>query len=192
MSFKHMNIILDLDNTIISAEETDKFNFKKNKNKTLKFSFHNMDDYYIIFERPNIQVFLDFIFKNFNVSIWTAATKDYALFIIENVILKNHPERKIDYIFHSYHCGLSSTHKNSTKSLEMLWDKYNLEQFNKNNTFIIDDYSEVIISNKDNSIHIKEFNFADDNSDRDNVMVSIIPEIINYVNDMNVSGIKVK
>ena len=89
MSFKHMNIILDLDNTIISAEETDKFNFKKNKNKTLKFSFHNMDDYYIIFERPNIQVFLDFIFKNFNVSIWTAATKDYALFIIENVILKN-------------------------------------------------------------------------------------------------------
>jgi hypothetical protein len=55
-----------------------------------------MENYYIIFERPGLQQFLTFLFKNFNVSIWTAASKDYALFIIDKIIIAGNKNRKID------------------------------------------------------------------------------------------------
>ena len=44
-----------------------------------KFSYHDMDGYYIVFERPGLQEFLDYLFANYIVSVWTAATKDYAI-----------------------------------------------------------------------------------------------------------------
>ena len=65
------------------------------------------ENYYIIFERPGLQQFLTFLFKYFNVSIWTAASKDYALFIIDKIIIAGNKDRKIDYVFFSYHCGIS-------------------------------------------------------------------------------------
>ena len=96
------NIILDLDQTIISSEPFESLDNKKHEKKIKLFNYKNMDDYYLVFERPGLQKFLKFLFKNFNVSVWTAATKDYALFIIENMILKNKKNRHLDYIFFSY------------------------------------------------------------------------------------------
>ena len=100
-----MNVVLDLDQTLISAEDWDSKDFKKHKNKAKKFEFHDMDGYYIVFERPNLQSFLDYLFANFNVSVWTAASKDYALFIIDKIILSK-PGRHLDWIFFSY-CDIS-------------------------------------------------------------------------------------
>ena len=37
-----------------------------------KFTFHNMDDYYITFERPYVQEFLTWLFATYNVCVWTA------------------------------------------------------------------------------------------------------------------------
>lgn len=162
---KNINVFLDLDNTLICAEDLKKY--KKNKNKEILFNFSYLDKLYIIFERPNLQEFLSYLFNNFNVSIWTAASKDYAIFIINNFILKDHPERKIDYIFFSYHCNLSYSHYKHTKSLEILWDIYKLSNYNKNNTFIIDDYNDVYISQPENCIIAIPFNYNDKNSDKD-------------------------
>ena len=71
------NILLDIDQTLIDAvplvldEDDDEefFDFRKYKEKAKRFDFENMDDYYVIFERPHLQKFLDYIFENFNVSI---------------------------------------------------------------------------------------------------------------------------
>ena len=79
------NIILDLDQTLISAEVSEEHNFKKYEMKSKLFDYKDMDGYYIVYERPGLQKFLDYLFENFNVSIWTAASKDYALFIIEKI-----------------------------------------------------------------------------------------------------------
>ncbi len=84
-----INILLDLDETIISATQISKKN-------GYRYTFENGN--YKIYERPYLDEFLTFIFDNFNVSIFTASTKDYCLNIVNNSILKNHPERKIDYI----------------------------------------------------------------------------------------------
>lgn len=79
-----LNIILDLDNTIICSET-----YTKNIMKTVQ----NYADYdfvcsYFTVARPHLQIFLDYIFRYCTVSIWTAASKNYASFICERFIKK--------------------------------------------------------------------------------------------------------
>lgn len=191
MSYKHINVILDLDNTLISAEESKSFDFEKFKQKSIEFVFHNMDNYFIVFERPNVQEFLDFIFKEFTVSVWTAASKDYAIFIIKNVIMDKHPERNVNYIFYSYHCDLSVDQTNKTKNLNILWDIYNIPNFNSKNTIIIDDYNEVYSTNPKNCKQIKEFNYFDDNSEKDVQLLEIIPLLKSLASTDSIGNVKI-
>ena len=137
-------IILDLDETIISAEATEEYDFEKYKNKSSKFRYESMEGYYI----------------------WTAATKDYALFIINKIILIK-PNRKLDYIFFSYHCNISKKIKKGTKDLSMLWDVYKINGYNEKNTFILDDYDEVYKTQKNNCIIAEQFKFTNENSEKD-------------------------
>lgn len=171
------NLILDLDNTLISAIGTDEMKWdEKDKKKALNFDMTNMKGYYRIFHRPHLQKFLDFAFKNYNVSIWSAGSKDYVLFIIQNIILKNHPERKLDYIFFSYHCKLSGKYfnKKSPKHLKLLWDVFNLENYNKNNTVIVDDLKEVCKAQPKNCIQIEDFTFTNENSESDEDLLRVM------------------
>ena len=160
------NLIFDLDQTLISAEDWDTQEFNKNKKKSKMFKFHDMDGYYIVFERPNLQSFLDYAFANFNVSVWTAASKDYALFIVDKIILSK-PARRLDWIFFSYHCDISKKKKGGTKDLRMLWDEYKLLGYNKDNTVIIDDYEEVHNTQPDNCIIAPPFEFEQKGSEND-------------------------
>lgn len=175
-----INILLDLDQTLISAEvlqededdidedyEEEIYDIDEYKMKAINFDFENMDNYYVIFARPGLQRFLDFLFANFNVSVWTAASKDYAMFIIEKMILMNKPERKLDYVFCSYHCKITDKVKNGTKDLSILWDKYKLPGYNKNNTYILDDYDEVYETQPDNCIIAEPFYFTHEGSEND-------------------------
>lgn len=169
------NFILDLDQTLISAEPTE--NFNKNVSKMKKFVYHNMDDYYLVFERPRLQEFLTFIFDNFNVSIWTAATKDYALFIIEKIILGNNSNRKLDYVLFVYHCKISEDKKKGSKDLSMLWDVYHLPGYSKDNTVIFDDYDEVCKTQPKNCIEAKPFEYTKDGSENDKFLTELIPKL---------------
>lgn len=173
---KKINILLDLDQTLLSAESTSDYDMKKNKAKAKKFTFYDMDGYYIVFERPGLQSFLDDLFANFNVSIWTAASKDYALFIIDKIILQNKPNRKLDWVFFSYHCDISKKKKDgSSKSLAMLWDVYKIPGYTKNNTFILDDYDEVYNTQPNNCIIAKAFEFEDTDSHKDKFLSELSP-----------------
>ena len=180
---KKINFILDLDQTIISGEPTEEYNFQKNKKKASKFRFETMENYYIIFERPYLQQFLTFLFKYFNVSIWTAASKDYALFIIDKIIIAGNKDRKIDYIFFSYHCSLSKKIKRgSSKELSILWTYYKLPNYNENNTVILDDYVEDVYKNqKQNCIIAKPFEFKDDNSHKDKFLKELQNKLRNLI-----------
>lgn len=179
------NIFLDIDQTLIDAvplvldddEDEEFFDFRKYKEKAKIFDFENMDDYYIIFERPHLQKFLDYLFDNYNVSIWTAASKDYALFIIEHIIIGNNPRRKLDYTFFSYHCSLSSKLKKGTKDLSMLWDVYKDKRYTPYNTFILDDYDEVYKTQPKNCIEAPEFHFTKKGSENDKFLLDLIPKL---------------
>lgn len=176
---KKYNIILDLDQSIISGEPAEEFNFKKQIKKANKFEFETMQDYYIIFSRPHLQKFLTFLFKNFNVSIWTAASKDYALFIIEKIILRGKKNRNIDFIFFSYHCNISKKlKKKNSKDLSILWDTFKMENYNKNNTLILDDYKEDVYNcQKENCILAQLFEYTSNESDKDDFLLKLIPKL---------------
>ena len=172
------NMVLDLDQTLISAEASDELNFKKYKEKSDKFRSDDMDGYYMVYSRPHLQEFLDYAFKHFNVTIWTAASKDYALFIIEKIILNNQPERKLDFIFFSYHCDLSRKTKKHSKELCMLWDIHKLPGYSLKNTVIIDDYkSDIHDCQPNNCIIAPPFEFTKKESEHDTFLLNIIPQL---------------
>ena len=174
------NLILDLDETLISAVSEEEYDPKKHDSKKKKFKYKNMDSYYTVFYRPHLDKFLRYIFKNFNVSVYTAASKDYALFIIENIVLNNIKNRKLDYIFFSYHCDISKKLKNGIKDLSILWDIYKLKGYNKYNTIIIDDNPNV--KKTGYCIQVPEFNFLDDRSDKDSYLLELIGKLEEFKN----------
>ena len=115
------NIFLDLDSNIIHSvvildSSQDKSNTNKkniqNRSKNYKvgiskdssnnlkyYDYFDIEDKetYRIYLRPYLEEFLDYIFENYNVSVFTAADKPYALFIAENII--NNENRKLEYVF---------------------------------------------------------------------------------------------
>lgn len=171
------NIVLDLDNTLICAEALDDFPFEFDgiKEKSCQFDFHEMEGYYIVFERPHVQVFLDYIFQHYDVSVWTAASKDYALFIIDKIILSK-PKRALKYILFSYHCDISEREYNGIKDLRLMWDYFQLDNFQPHNTIIIDDLKDVHEIQPHNCIQVKAFQILKDNSEHDNELVRVLEE----------------
>lgn len=168
------NILLDLDQTLIASEKLSEFNMETEKDRMKLFDYHIMDNYYIIFGRPHLQSFLDYIFKKYNVSVWTAASKDYALFIIDKfILLPNKPQRKLDYVFFRYHGKLSEKLTNGPKTLKMLETVFRLPNYTMDNTFIIDDYNAVYNSQPKNCVFIPEFDYITANSEKDNALVKI-------------------
>jgi TFIIF-interacting CTD phosphatase-like protein len=145
----------------------DKSMMENYKTRNHLFKVHKMDNDYLITERPGVQEFLDFLFSKFNVSVWTAASKDYALFVIEKVILQK-PGRKLDYICFSYHCDLS---KEKTGCLKQLNNQfYHYAQYNPKNTIIIDDNNNVLTKQIGGVFPIKPFDFFAKNSERDKAL----------------------
>lgn len=160
------NIILDLDNTLICSQLLSENTGLKN------FPYAHIDGY-ITYARPYLQEFLDYIFEHFNVAVWTAASKGYAQDIVNKFILIK-PNRKLKFIFYSYHCNLSKNHGRGLKDLSILWSYFGLKGFNPTNTLIVDDNTEVKSIQKNGCYHIKAFDVDDKNSQRDTELLKLI------------------
>jgi TFIIF-interacting CTD phosphatase-like protein len=182
---KSENVILDLDNTLISAEAIEDFPWKMEgiRDKAIQFPIHDMDGYYIIFERPYLQTFLDWLFENYNVSIWTAASKDYALFIIDKVVLTT-ASRKLDHILFSYHCDQSRKKYEYAKKLDLIFDEFKIEGYSSNNTLIIDDLDEVYECQPRNAISVYPFEILESGSEKDNELPKLKRRIKMLFNSM--------
>ena len=172
------HIFLDLDSTIINSLTPDEIKLCNDNNfypldifKYHKYYFKNKLEFYI-FERPHLQSFLDFLFKHFNVSVFTAAQKDYATFIVDNIIEIN-PNRRLTYFFYSYHSDITYNYMRGLKDLNILWSIYDLDDVKPCNTIILDDNCEVFSTNKKNCIRVPEFSiilekYEDSNNDNNN------------------------
>jgi TFIIF-interacting CTD phosphatase-like protein len=143
-----------------------------------QFRWEDMEGFYKVFERPGLQKFLDFLFENFNVSVWTAASKSYALFIVDKFILEGHPERQLNYTLFSYHCKRSKRLRDSQKSLDILKNEFKLLNFDMDKTYIIDDHPEVYSTQPNNCISIKPFEFTERKSYDDRELEHSIQPIL--------------
>ena len=177
---------LDLDATIICSVQKDELDIEdeKNKEKITRYTYHVMDkEYtdstYVVFERPNLQKFLDYLFENYNVSVWTAATGDYASFIAEKVIVQNKPERKLKFFLWRDHCDMSINEFDETKRLKMFWtdNKFKTKGMKDTNTFILDDNPDVWKQQNNTCIHALIFNVLDDDSHNDDFLIKVMDQL---------------
>lgn len=175
MNRTKINIILDLDNTLISAidcDEAEKMGLDVVSARQRAFTWLNMEDEFKIFARPGLQDFLSWLFANFNVSVWTAASKIYASFIIQNFILAGRPERKLDYILFSHHCRESKRTRKYQKSLSMVSDVFPLG-YDITNTYIIDDNKEVFEAQPKMCIRVRPFDVQKSSCEKDNELARV-------------------
>ena len=158
-----MNVILDLDSTLINSVEAKNLSaVDPALTSGLKyFDFvHNGVFQYRIFARPHLQEFLDYLFKNFNVAVFTAADKEYAYAIIKKFILPSpggRGKRKLDFIFTRYHFEQGMMMYEKAKPLDMIWGMYARQGYTPDNTYIIDDLRDVWIANPKNTVHAPAF-----------------------------------
>jgi uncharacterized protein YutD len=120
----------------------------------------------------------------------TAAEKDYAIFIIENFITKNKPERKLEFIFFRYQVELSREIFGGVKDLRIIWDLFQVNGFNKQNTVILDDLDMVYETNPYNTLRIKGFFVVDEDNGKvnyesinDNSLLDAINQL-EYIKDI--------
>lgn len=185
MSIK--NIILDLDNTVVSSLRCNDSNKTQinnliDQNKTLYYKLYDNNQLiYVIFGRKDLYKFIDFLFENFNVSIWTAASRCYASFVSQSILKK---DQQCDYIFFDYHCKLSKKlYNKQSKNLNILEKFFKLPGYNTDNTIIIDDL-EKICNNKMNYKYILSSyfditkNYNPDNDNELNRIMNVLKEMI--------------
>jgi hypothetical protein len=195
-----INILLDIDNTILCSQDISSFEKEKEKKKDKynELNKHTIKGFYKVFERPYLQEFLEFIFENFNVSIWTAATEEYASFVIKNIIksekLKStlKEKLKLNVILHSDHCKISTEKGNGIKDLSLLWECNNplhldsrfKKTFKSYNTFILDDYrEEVYEKNKNNCILVEPFDYENENCHKDKYLKNLKKSLTKFLKE---------
>lgn len=168
------NFILDLDETILNSISTNEAQKIDDDllGKSEKYTVHEFEDQYVVFERPGLQSFLDYLFENFEVSIWTAATLDYAVFMIKNMVLIK-PGRHLKYFFWVEHCKLSSKLVKGLKSIKILEENFKLSDMTVKNTVILDDNEEVRQASPENCIVAPDFKFLNENSENDNFLLRL-------------------
>jgi TFIIF-interacting CTD phosphatase-like protein len=155
-----ITVVLDLDNTLIYSIPMIKGfpkKFTKKKSYLNQMNTHKMNDDFIVFERPGLQKFLSWLFKNFNVIVWSAASPDYVEFIVKNIIEKKN--RKVEYVLNSENCQDSQRifGDKHIKNLKLLWDVHDLP-LGPHTTLIIDDLKMVKGIQPHNALQIKSFN----------------------------------
>jgi hypothetical protein len=152
MSCKY-NIILDLDETLFSGEEIANLH-----DRSIETDFEDIwqGRDYVFIGRPGLQPFLDFLFLNFNVGIWTAANRAYAKRPVDELILKPNPSRRLLFFLTRDDYAKYNPHQSTTKFISWMVNKFNLSMCN---TILIDNSKTQtnIASNFKNAIKVDDF-----------------------------------
>lgn len=164
---KKLNVVLDLDNTLISSL-TEKERKRLDRQPSMPYKDFAQ---YRMFVRPYLQDFLTFLFKNFNVSVWTAASKSYMEFVIDNFV--DPSGKKLKRKLYDVQCDESRKQfKGVTpKNLKYLFQS---RIFNRNNTLIIDDLKHVKHAQPELAIQCPYFDASDPEAHNDFFLKDLI------------------
>jgi TFIIF-interacting CTD phosphatase-like protein len=170
---KKLNIILDLDNTIVYTKIIDSSDFIKIKyfeifnNNNLLGKFNIDDKTYFVYIRPYFLYFLNTIKMYFNLYIYTNShsiyckniidllTKKYSYFEIKKVICRNASNSLIKQL---------SAFCDNYDDLHFLYGIPSYNEFTKI-SIIIDDDIDIWKYDSDNLINVKPFNGYNENND---------------------------
>lgn len=136
-------LILDLDETLIYATE-------EKLEREADFSVGQ----YCVCKRPFLNEFLEFCFENFDVAVWTTATKSYAEEILK-VILKK--DQTLQFLWTRERCTFAF----DTEEREHFYVKrmYKIRRcgYKLESVIVVDDSPNVWQSSYGNLVHINKF-----------------------------------
>lgn len=135
-------VLLDIDNTLITGcSEKEK---PQNITPDLDNRPNGLRPPYV-FKRPNLDDFLDFLFANFTVALWSAGKRKWVNQIVDNLLQKY--KGNFLFIWTGEDCS-----KKRIKSLQKVWDQY--PNWSSGNTILIDDR---LSENPENQIQLCPF-----------------------------------
>ena len=109
-------VVLDLDETLIYASEE-----RLNKKTLKEHVFRSYDETYYIYERPYLATFMRYIANRYQIAVWTAATHDYASFIVNNILYQYIPRRNgLQFFYTREQSNFSDRHTGVLKNLDYL------------------------------------------------------------------------
>jgi TFIIF-interacting CTD phosphatase-like protein len=139
------NVVLDIDNTLLHAIKKDlQLTFKHVNLKSFEIDSH------VVFLRPKVEEFLEFLFANFRVGVFTAAGSLYAEQIIRKLFKK-----KPHFVFTTVDYDLCRIETSRFKDLN--WVEQKIPFFRRDHTLIVDDAKVVKLSNDDHCFNIRPF-----------------------------------
>lgn len=165
---KDINLILDIDFTLLYASSIRDDRFKYIPIYVDKKSLQKRKPTFYVYLRPNLQDFLEYCFNNFkSVSIWSLGDKSYVN-IITNLLQSIYNIPKFKKVLsrsnysHDYleYCPINRKWNMRidivSKNLQYLFNDKN--DFNAKNTLFVEDTINAHVNNFKNLIQIKRFN----------------------------------
>jgi hypothetical protein len=180
------NIVFDLDNTLICAVPFSQLHLLP---ADLPFIYHdfiideiNNSQNLRIFARPHLHKMLLSVSQFANISVWTAAGKEYADFVVSRFFPTS---IKIDFLFHSEQVQDAVRTYFRFKPLDYIYSFYPTT-YSQNNTIIVDDLTDVASANPNNSIQIKAFKILTDILHTFNKSVIYDTELLTLIEELKI------
>jgi hypothetical protein len=157
------HLVLDLDETLVHTfgSESELVPFIDNLTKEEKTRIHPLIfndgiDNMWTYIRPHVELFLDIVFEEFeSVAVWSAGTYEYVHKIVDILFVKRRPH----FIMTRRDCNeIQIGNMEGSCRFKPLENIYSARpEYNRNNTLILDDRSDICGYNCLNNIKIPEF-----------------------------------
>lgn len=167
-------LILDLDETLIYATE-----------EKLDRQQDFIVGQYFVYKRPFLESFLRFCFENFDVAIWTTATKSYAVEILK-IILKK--DQNLQFLWTRERCTFAFDEEEHESIYVKKMHKIRRRGYKLESVIVIDDSPNVWKSSYGNLVRINRF--EGDENDKE---LRILPLYLEQLKDKeNIRSIEKK
>lgn len=145
-----MHIVLDLDETLVSVTTTRPAHYD--------FEFQLGNTSYYVRKRPHLELFLGYIFKNFDtVNVWTAATRPYAEIVIRGIMTENQV-RSLTYVLAREDLVINHNGAIIKPLVKMYKGISGGPALDPDQTLMIDDRISVVENNQGNAIIVPPWN----------------------------------
>lgn len=115
-----LNVLLDIDETLLRFVKKDVWDCIPNRTEFTTLFYKDC----VFMFRPNLRNFLNFLFSNYNVSIWTWGSADYAM-IVANILTGGEPHKFKDILSLEDAEIASIINETGGKDLRYIWYHFN-------------------------------------------------------------------
>lgn len=167
--FTNMNVVLDLDETLIHSQEEinslinlgllSKPEFLEVRQRLYVLKFPNSKENMWGITRPYSEDFLAFCFSYFKrVIVWSAGTRDYVDLVVKHLFAN--VGRQPDLVYSRQECIMTKDKKlgiTTCKPLTKLMEQEKWLDLTPENTLFLDDNQQTFSKNVENAIHIPRY-----------------------------------